>query len=156
MQAYREMADLAAEIGATDRAVASYRQALVVGRELAEGAEADLDAEAGDDAKYRAGLILADLGSLLRETGRKDEARTAFEESRALLEGLYRAHPNVTRFQDALATSYNNIGNVLHGTGKSREALESHGMRGRSARSWSMPIPTTPRSRLAWGSVSTT
>ncbi len=127
-QAYGQMGDLARDIGATDRAVASYRHALEVILELAEGAEADDDAEAGDDVKYRTGFTLTNLGNLLRETGRKDEARTAFEESRRLLEGLTRAHPNVTRFQDSLATNYNNIGNLLHETGKAREALESHGM----------------------------
>ena len=67
-QAYTEMARLAGKIGATEQAIAGHRQALAVRRGLAEGADAD------GEAKAEVGRSLIDLGDLLKETGRTDEA----------------------------------------------------------------------------------
>ncbi len=125
-EAYREMARLAGEIGATDQSLASLRQAVRVIREMAESASADRDFVARDDATYGIGLTLTNLGNLLRETGHMDEARTSYEEARTLLENLQSAHPDVAMYKSDLATAYNNIANVLFSGGKPREALESH------------------------------
>ena len=49
-EAYREMARLAGEIGATDQSLAGLRQALTVIREMAASASADNDSVGRDDA----------------------------------------------------------------------------------------------------------
>ncbi len=125
-QGYREMARLATDLGATDQAVAGYRQALLVIREYAARANADNNAPAAADATLGIALTLTNLGNLLRETGRLDEARSSYEEARSLLEGLTRAHPDNTQSQSALAHCLNNIGNLLAAAGKPQEALELH------------------------------
>jgi tetratricopeptide (TPR) repeat protein len=119
-QAYHEMAILAGEIGATERALAGHRQSLAVRRGLAEGAGAD--SEATDEV----GRSLIDLGDLLKDTGRTDEARTSYEEARTLLDGLTRANPAVTQFRYDLADSHQDIGILLRETGQPGAALASY------------------------------
>ena len=119
-QAYFEMAGLAGQIGATDQAIANYRQSLAVRRGLADAADAD------GEAKAEVGRSLIYLGDLLTEIGQTDEARTSYAEARTLLEGVTRAKPAVTQFQSDLASSHNNIGNLLAQTGKPAEALASY------------------------------
>ena len=101
-QAYFEMARLAGKIGATDQAVANYRQTLAVRRGLADAADTD------GEAKAEVGRTLIYLGDLLTEIGQTDEARTSYAEARTSLEGVTRAKPAVTQYQSDLASSHNN------------------------------------------------
>ena len=85
--AYSEMADLAGKIGATQKAIAIYGQALAVRRALANMPDADADAKA-DVARS-----LLDMGYLLSNTVDKAQALTLFAEAKSLLEGLTRVNP---------------------------------------------------------------
>jgi tetratricopeptide (TPR) repeat protein/tRNA A-37 threonylcarbamoyl transferase component Bud32 len=118
-QAYSQMAWLARKLGARDQAIASDRQALAVRRGLAEGADVD------GEAKYEVGTSLIDLGDVLQESGRTDEARASYEEARTLLEDLTRVHPDAPRFLQNLGRSHGNTGLLLRRTGMPAEAMAS-------------------------------
>jgi tetratricopeptide (TPR) repeat protein/predicted Ser/Thr protein kinase len=64
-----------------------------------------------------------DLGKLTNEIGDKEDALSAFRESRASFQRLADANPTNTAFQSDLATNLDHLGNLLGETGKRTEAM---------------------------------
>jgi tetratricopeptide (TPR) repeat protein len=63
------------------------------------------------------------LGNLLKELGKRDEARREFEAALGLLEPLADAFPSVPRYQIDLGGSYCNLGNLVRDEGKPADSL---------------------------------
>ena len=61
---------------------------------------------------------------MLYYAGRRDEALESFESARAVYQKLADDSPTVTDFVDGLASTHNNIGIMLHESGKPAEATE--------------------------------
>jgi tetratricopeptide (TPR) repeat protein len=116
-QAYHEMAELAAKIGATGEAIAGHRQALAVRRGLAEELSTDGEATAEE------GHSLAALGSVLEETGLMEQAEAAYVEAIALLERLIHAQPGVAVYRSDLGFTRHQLGGLLARTGRPDQAL---------------------------------
>src|SRR5262249_17852675 len=79
----------------------------------------------GNDPKARAEL--ADqywrVGYITTEIGNKSEAHKAYEQAEGIYRALVKANPAVTEYQNALATTLNNMGNLLQAQGKRQGAL---------------------------------
>ena len=110
-QAYHEMAELAAKIGVTGEAIAGHQQALAVRRGLAEEPSTDGDATAS------VGHSLTALGSVLEETGLTEQAKAAYVEAIALLEGLIHARPGVAVYRSDLGFTRHHLSRLLRGPG---------------------------------------
>jgi eukaryotic-like serine/threonine-protein kinase len=63
-----------------------------------------------------------DLGVLLHETGRLEEAEASYGVALDLQRQLAADFPSRTEFRQELAASHNNLGDLLRGTGRLKEA----------------------------------
>jgi serine/threonine protein kinase/tetratricopeptide (TPR) repeat protein len=114
---YFQLAELTEKIGSQPEALAVHRKALAVRRELAGGSDRDSAAPAD------VGRSLIAVGKLLRETGKTDEARAAYEEVRAFLGGRANSRAEGDEFRGVVAESFYHTGWLLYSTGKLNEAL---------------------------------
>ena len=117
--AYFELGGLIAAIGDKPAALAVHHKALAVRRDLASEPAAN-DLARGDVAKS-----LYAIASLLRETGKMNEALTLAEEARDLLEGMPVVGPGTDGRRDLLGMVYARIGSVLENTGKTAAAMSA-------------------------------
>ena len=88
---------------------------------------AGLAADKPGDVMYQWRLSVADneVGDVLKEQGRLDEALESFREGLAIVEPLAKAAPNVAGLQRDLSVSYSRVGVALWAQGHLDEALES-------------------------------
>jgi eukaryotic-like serine/threonine-protein kinase len=114
-----ELADLTEKIGRKDDALAAHRGVLAAREAMA--------AEPGSDAatKVEIGRSLTAIASLLRLSGRTDEALATYHRSASLLAGLAESEPSA---RAALAACRIELGFLLYLTGKSAEALAVYKM----------------------------
>ena len=86
--------------------------------------------QAGRDTRPDALATLAaanfDLASLTSEIGSVSDAIRSYSESLAIRERLVRDNPAVTSYQNDLAKTLNNLGNMLRATGRLTEALGAY------------------------------
>jgi serine/threonine-protein kinase len=106
-QAYHDMAELEARIGANGEAIAAHRQALAIRRGLAEEPSAEGEATAEDCQSLTA------LGSVLEEIGLTEQAEEAYVEAIALLENLSNARPGVAVYRSDLGLTRHYLGRLL-------------------------------------------
>jgi tetratricopeptide (TPR) repeat protein len=66
------------------------------------------------------------VGYIEWELLRTQDARQAYERARVLFEALVKAQPDVLSYQQNLALTHNNLGNLLRELGKREEALVQH------------------------------
>jgi serine/threonine protein kinase/tetratricopeptide (TPR) repeat protein len=114
-----KVAHLRELLGEQPQAVAGYRQAALLLRQLA--------AESPEVAEYRHKLALTDgnVGILLAEAGQEGEAETAFREAIALRTRLVEDFPSNPEYRSALAKNYNDLAFLLERQEKYREAEEA-------------------------------
>jgi tetratricopeptide (TPR) repeat protein len=67
------------------------------------------------------------VGVLLRDLGRMQEAEAAFGEAVALQEQLAAGFPNRPEFRQDLAKTHNNLGNLFNATGRPKPAEAAYG-----------------------------
>jgi serine/threonine-protein kinase len=103
---------------------ALLKEPLVFFRSLRNRLQADRDTR--PEALARLGSASFSLGGLADEIGDKQDALTAYLESREIFQRLADAHPTVTEYQNNLARIHNNSGNLLRATGKPEEALAAY------------------------------
>jgi serine/threonine-protein kinase len=114
-----QLGELTEKIGDGKEALAVYRQALAVRRELAAAPGA------GTEARLAVSVTLRRVGRALMNTGDADGALRAYEEARDVAAALEAEDPT-DAVRQALAATHNNIGIVLVVTGKPVEALAAH------------------------------
>jgi tetratricopeptide (TPR) repeat protein len=114
---YFQLGDLTAKIGDQKEALAVYRKALALRRELAAAEGADVE------TRLEVARSLRAVGNLLVSTGDMAGALSAFQEQRDLAKALEAESPtDVVRTQ--LAYGHHGIGFVLLQTGRPAEGLQ--------------------------------
>jgi serine/threonine-protein kinase len=121
--AYTEVGQLVGAIGSKRDALAAYELARALRESLAES-PSDRDALAG---------TLNNIGILLRDTGRPDEALATFNESLRIEEELAAARPSEPSYRERLGRFLNNVG-LLHRTAGRYDAARTALERSRSIR----------------------
>jgi tetratricopeptide (TPR) repeat protein len=116
---YYQLAGLTERIGDQKAALAVYRQALAIRRELAALPEA------GTDAQLDVAVAVRAVGRMLYATGDNAEALRAFEEARNLAAAVEAEAPT-DAVRQTLAHSHVSIGTLLRHTGKPVEALAAY------------------------------
>jgi tetratricopeptide (TPR) repeat protein len=114
-QAARRVGDIRQRCGEPDRAEEAYARA----QELLEALKTGPEAIA---ARAELAVIGNHLGNLLRQCGRFEEARLAYQEARTAFAALADEAPAEPAYRDGLAGSWNNLGMVEHNLGRPREA----------------------------------
>jgi eukaryotic-like serine/threonine-protein kinase len=118
--AYDELAALTGNIGNKQEALAVYRKAIAVRRELASRPARD------PEATIDLARSLLDAGSLQRDTGDLPGAMAAYEEARGLAERLGATELAPQQVRAVLGKSHHRIGRLLGETmGKHDEAIAS-------------------------------
>jgi tetratricopeptide (TPR) repeat protein len=118
--AYIQLADLTDKIGGRKEALAVYRQALALRRELAA------EPGAGVEARLDVARSLQGVGGVLEATKDKAGALAAYEEERDIAARLEAETPTDT-VRSVLGLSYDRIAYLLHQLGKSEDALTTKG-----------------------------
>ncbi|WP_437666858.1 DUF3856 domain-containing protein [Sorangium sp. So ce1182] len=104
-----------AELGRREEALEATKEAVAVGRKLAE--------RNADAFQPELAMSLSNLGNRLSDLGRREEALEATKEAVAI--GRKLAERNADAFQKDLAMSLSNLGNSLSDLGRPEEALEA-------------------------------
>jgi tetratricopeptide (TPR) repeat protein len=116
---YFQLGELIAKIGSQPEALAVHRKALVLRRELATEAGADVETRLDVAHSLRA------VGLLLRATGDRTGAMTAHEEQRDIAAALEAESPT-DAVRALLAQSHHNIGMLFTEARKPAEALAAY------------------------------
>jgi tetratricopeptide (TPR) repeat protein len=117
--AYFQLGELTDKIGSKPEALAVYRKALALRRELAAAEGADVE------TRLDVARSLDAVGGLLRQTGDRAQALSVFQEMRDLAAALETESPtDAVRFE--LAVGHNGIAFALTDMGKPAEALDSY------------------------------
>ena len=136
-QSYHELAGLTDKIGIRTEALAIYRKALVIRRELATGGDADAD------AKIELARTLNEIGGMAKATGDNPGALLAPRKwPRDITTPLAAGTDGSDEARDLLAHSYQGLESVLIESGNSADATEA---RRESLKIWTMLANDNPR-----------
>lgn len=130
---HRNIGDLYRAVGQPERALAEWGEAIAIARPLLERplprAAGPVDLTGRNDlsaiVREDLGSALLDHAETLREGGRKDEARAAWEQARDLFESLVRERPDDLGLRARLADCDANAHSLQYDLGQFEEAERS-------------------------------
>jgi len=117
LQANFDVAELTADVGRPEDALAAHRNVLAAREALAS------EPGSGDEAKADVGRSLIAVGSLLNSVGKTAEAEAAYRAAEQRLAGPTGSAPPDAAVRAALASCRSQLGGLLYSTGHTANAL---------------------------------